>query len=481
MNVSIMKVQIQKPHRSSPKRKRGVPRRARDLVELAVNAGDPYSAAAVYDIASGAERQRLKALMFGTRRGALTLARWEHTPASVLQALAEFEDPAVKVRLNKNAGSTCPVLLKLYQEEGDRRLIRLIAGHQHAPAAILEQIAETDEDAEILKVVCTNPRASERVMRTMAARRPGAFDSAISVHPATPADVLEAIYSAGNSFVRAAIVSHSNCPQCVLDLAAQEQDATIQRHLAANARVAPAVLAGLACSSDVAVRRAAASNPILDADSALQLIQDEASAVRRAIAARQDLTPEMIACLASDPDHWVRQWIARNPMTPLDLLKKMSEESCAEVRRAVARNPACPQSLLKVLAGDINAWVRSAVAYQPNTTQGLLQTLVEDSDVDVLSGVAANPHSPQTLLQRLSRSAEADVRRGVILNPYATRRTLRPLLQDPYYLHRILLTRNAVLLDEDKWMLHDDPDDSVRFSAMRWFAGKVQADTGLIN
>lgn len=138
MNVSIMNARIEKSRSPSPTRRRGIPRRARDLVELAVNAGDSYSAAAVYDIASGAERQRLRALMFGARRGALTLARWEHTPASVLRALADFDDPAVKVRLDKNAGSTDPVLLKLYHGEDDRRLVRLIAGHQHAPVELLQ-------------------------------------------------------------------------------------------------------------------------------------------------------------------------------------------------------------------------------------------------------------------------------------------------------------------------------------------------------
>jgi hypothetical protein len=449
-----------------------IPDNAVDLVQLAIKAGDPYSAAAVYEVATGDDRKRLESLMFGERRNALMLARWEHTPASVLQGLSGLGDFAVRVKLDKNPGTTGPILSKLYRGERHAALIGLIAQHRHTPEEVLDQIAEMDEDLNILKAVCANPAASERVIRTIAARLPGTFDSEIATHPATPADMLEAIYPGSNDFVRAAIVSHASCPQRVLDEAANEKAVAIRRHLAANERIGEEFLERLAHSPDATVRRAAAANPALDVVSVQHLMRDEAISVRRAVAARGNLPPAAIECLAGDPDHWVRQRIARHPATPARLLKRLAQEDNVDVRRAVARNPACPRALLKKLAGDVNAWVRSAVAYQPNTTVVVLKMLAEDENLDVLSGVAANPRTPQSILRRLAQSAEADVRRGVILNPCARRKTLRPLLQDPYYLHRLLLTGNAVLHGKDKWTLHDDPDPSVRFSAMRWFAGK---------
>jgi hypothetical protein len=99
-----------------------------------------------------------------------------------------------------------------------------------------------------------------------------------------------------------------------------------------------------------------------------------------------------------------------------------------------------------------------------------LHGLSEDKAVDVLSGVANNPNSPQMLLKKLAGSTEADVRRGVILNKSATRLTLLPLLEDDYYLHRLMLVANSKLKDKDKWPLCFDPDLQVRFTAFRYFA-----------
>jgi hypothetical protein len=95
--------------------------------------------------------------------------------------------------------------------------------------------------------------------------------------------------------------------------------------------------------------------------------------------------------------------------------------------------------------------------------------LATDRDVDVLSGVAANSHTPKANLQVLSRHDEADVRRGVILNKAADRETLLPMLQDAYYLHRMLLVWNQQLTADDKWSLYDDPDENVRFVVFKWF------------
>jgi ethanolamine ammonia-lyase large subunit len=114
--------------------------------------------------------------------------------------------------------------------------------------------------------------------------------------------------------------------------------------------------------------------------------------------------------------------------------------------------------------------VRAAVAYQANANADLLVQLATDRDVDVLSGIAANSHTPKANLQILAQHAEADVRRGVILNKAADRETLLPMLQDAYYLHRMLLVWNKQLSKTDKWSLHDDPDENVRFAVFKWFA-----------
>jgi hypothetical protein len=57
----------------------------------------------------------------------------------------------------------------------------------------------------------------------------------------------------------------------------------------------------------------------------------------------------------------------------------------------------------------------------------------------------------------------------VILNKAADRETLLPMLQDAYYLHRMLLVWNQQLTVDDRWSLHDDPDENVRFAVFKWF------------
>jgi hypothetical protein len=99
----------------------------------------------------------------------------------------------------------------------------------------------------------------------------------------------------------------------------------------------------------------------------------------------------------------------------------------------------------------------------------LLVELASDADVDVLSGLASNQHTPKVMLQKLALHSDADVRRGVILNPAADRETLLPMLQDAYYLHRMMLVWSKQLSLADKWSLHDDPDENVRFAVFKWF------------
>lgn len=457
---------------------------------------DPYCVAAVYSIASSEQRKELEAVMFGKRRDALMLARWEHTPAAVLQALAQNiswnrdigsrdRDVAVAVRLDKNPGTPSQALSRLYAGEGNDRgknaaLTVLIAQHQHTPTNVLERIAQFDSDIESLKAVSRNPAAERHVLRVLLARMATSqmheiFDKNVAANPSTPADLLEHIYAEGDAYTRVAVIAHANCPQSVIERVLSDDDVPILvlRQLAGDKRLHQDVLAQLAGSADAAVRSGVAANPSLPKALVKWMLNDDSNAVRRAIAVRPDLTAASIKRLMTDADTWVRLWLGRNPVVSRTVLEKLSADAVGDVRRAVARNPRCPVKLLGVLAKDENAWVRSAVAYQNNAPKHLLVALAEDMDIDVLSGVAANAHTPQPILQKLAASPEADVRRGVILNRKATRTTLLPLLEDPYYLHRLMLAASPKLKAADKWLLCDDPDAKVRFAAFRWFATKL--------
>ena len=462
------------------------------LVRKAIETADIYSAAAVFDIANSNEQRKLECLMFSKRRNALLLARWEHTPASVLQALSENVlrssdnanvDTAILTRLEKNPNTPQRALSEQYESEKNTQkkstFTVLIAQHQHTPIQVLKRIAQHANDIESLKAVSRNVSANASILGVLVNRMPLTFDKYVAAHLSASADLLMLIHDRGDVYARAAVMRHENCPRSLIEHAECKDDLALiaLRQLAKDVRLSKKFLAKISASKDSAVRCGVASNLATPKTLVRQLLNDSSVAVRRAIASRNDLTIASIKVLMNDKDVWVRQWLARNLKLPCKLLKQLSLDAHVDVRRAVARNPHCPIELLDRLAKDESAWVRSAVAYQKRTPKRLLELLAEDAEVDVLSGVANNQHTPQKILQKLTLSAEADIRRGVILNANATRKTLLPLLEDSYYLHRLMLVTKPQLKEMDIWHLCDDPDFQVRFMAFRHFANKLQLNS----
>ena len=466
-----------------------------DLVRKAIETGDIYCAAAVYDIANNTERSELKYLMFSKRRNALLLARWEHTPVSVLLELSEdnlnasasasanHSDSAILIRLDKNPNTPAQALSQHYEYEKRTKqtlsLMVLVARHQHTPIGVLENIARFDSDVESLKALSRNASTNENILTTLVNRMPHTFDKNVAAHAAASANLLMLIYGRADVYTRATVIMHENCPLSLIKNAECDNNLPliVLRPLAKDLRLSPQFLIKLLANKDSVVRCGVASNLATPKVQVRQLLNDISVPVRRAIASRNDLTISSIKFLMNDKDAWVRQWLARNLRVPSKLLKQLSRDPHIDVRRAVARNPRCPVELLDVLAKDKSAWVRSAVAYHKRTPMRLMRLLAEDTDIDVLSGVANNQHTPQNILQKLALSVEADIRRGVILNINATRKTLLPLLEDSYYLHRLMLIARPQLKDQDIWHLCDDPDYQVRFMVFRHFANKLQLNS----
>ncbi len=317
-------------------------------------------------------------------------------------------------------------------------------------------------------------QALERVMFT---RRRDVLILASWEH--TPAAVLQALTTSEDASVKLRLAKH----QKVSNKSAVKEDASnvnITKYAlellkqAKDTSLPLAVLKTLAVDTHAAVRAKVAANTAFPAEDSAVFAQDESAAVRRALAARHDIDADIMRQLSVDSDDWVRQRLGRNPSLSLGIMQQLATDDVDEVRRAITRNKNCPIELLERLAKDRCAWVRAGVAYQVNASSDLMRELVADKDIDVLSGVASNPNTPASIQLSLAQHDDADVRRGVILNPKVERETLLPLLEDPYYLHRILLLGSSKLTASDKWSLHDDPDYRVRFLVFRWFADALK-------
>lgn len=452
-----------------------VPATLPELVQHVLAGDDFHAAVALYPVANSADRASLGARIFSTRRDVLMLARWEHTPAAVLEALSQLPHMPMARRVVRHRNTAGATLSQHYASHQDPALPGLLAQHPHAPQALLLRMASEEQDHVVLKCLVRNQQAPTAALELLHQRFPGSFDKELAMHPATSPAMLAAIYAAhsdtaGGALIRAAIIAHPHCPQACVQQAEHAHERPLLRAVAKHPALSVARIRKLASYPDNAVRAAIAAHPSLPPMLTMKLAQDASDAVRRTIASRPDLSADCMWQLAQDQDPWVRQWLARNPASSHDLLNKLALDIDEDVRRAVARNPRCPLMLLKKLAHDARSWVRSAVAYQATATSSMLARLAHDSAVDVLAGVAVNMHTPQPILRKLAHADDMDIRRGVILNSQATRNTLLPLLEDPYYLHRLMLVSCPQLSAQDKWGLRDDPDYRVRFTLYQWLA-----------
>jgi len=464
----------------------GTPNGRDALVAAALVNADVYSAAGAFGAAqlSSVNIEALSTILFAKRRDALRLARWEHSPAILLQAIGDHasSDHMMQARLMRNQNSPMADEIVEQPEVLDRSLLGLVAQHTQAPKALLIKLAIEDQDVMLLKAIARNPASDADVLSMLVKRAPIQLASEIVANPAASSEMLEMLYEQGDVYIKSAVLGHKNLvaspgfmAQVQVDSGLitgktalkSKQDQLFLRRQLAKFDLPTMLLKTLAQSEDSAVRTAVANNPAF-VDVKL-MISDAAPAVRRALAARADLSINQMQSLSVDKDVWVRVWLARNASIDRNTMLYLAQDEADEVRRGVARNRRCPLSLLEKFAVDDSAWVRSAVAYQANSNADLLVQLASDQDVDVLSGVAANSHTPKKIMRKLAGHADADVRRGVILNKAADRETLLPMLQDAYYLHRMLLVWNQQLTVDDKWSLHDDPDENVRFAVFKWF------------
>ncbi|NPT40426.1 hypothetical protein GNZ12_03670 [Paraburkholderia sp. 1N] len=439
----------------------------RELIGLALDADDVYGAAALYPYARAADRERLGARLFGTRRERLALAAFAFAPPAVLAQLAALaaaqHDETLKLRLARNPSTPDGALdvLAAAAQPVPVRLSQLLARHAHAPHALLASIAAHTDDVSVLHALCENVGVPSNLLTQLEQRGIAMLQRVLAIHLATDAQTLLRLWKTTRaSAVRAQVLRHPYCPDTLLHT--MPASVAERRSLALHPRAPANALVQLARDDDAAVRRATALNVNTPTGALIALCFDAQASVRRAVAVRDDIPLKVVDWLADDADAWVRRALARNPACPGLWLERFVKDSESEVRRAVSRHPRCPAHLLAMLADDAVPWVRAGVAYRDDLARAVLHRLTADQDIDVLSGVARNPATPQAQLARLAAHPVPDVRRGVILNRHASRRVLLRLRDEAYPLHRVLVFEHPNLTDADRWRMRFDPDSEAR-------------------
>lgn len=425
---------------------------------------DPYQVAAIYPWLSVSDRKDFEQIIFPHKRYPRLFAQAVFTPVSLLQRLAQESDALTLDKLAKNPQTSAAVLNQLAQHNQNRQRLTFIAKHPNASAELLDSL----DEVLLHQAICWNPNTGLSQLNRLLPTASLAECKAMAQNPQADAALLGALWqSHHNQYLHAEIAAHSHCPEDLLKAAIASDDPLLRRKAAANPQLSKAQVTLLLADSVAQVRAATLRH--LGARN-IQLINEPARRVRRELARRSGLDEQMIENLCVDEDNWVRRWVARNPLTPVNLLESLASDAELEVRRGVARNPLTPEVLCTQLADDSEPWVRAGIAIRPDLDPGIIEQLSTDDSVDVLAGLGRNPLAPASLLSKIAGHSDRDVRRSVILNKQAPLSVLQLLLEDPYPLNRALLCWHAAMSSVELWQLIEDPEPQVRFSAVQALA-----------
>lgn len=247
-------------------------------------------------------------------------------------------------------------------------------------------------------------------------------------------------------------------------------------------------------------RVAAARDRKTDAVVLFELASDPSAQVRAAVAARPDAPAEALRPLARDRDRDVREAVARNPATSQGNLLRLISDADRWVRWAVAANPAVDArirfvmskaqdkelrgllaemwplepDLAAVLIEDVSPEVRERLASH-TWDPAVIVALMTDRTVRVRKGLAVNPRTTAEQRHTLAEDSSPDVRAALVRALELDEDDLRSMLDDRSVEVRRSMATSAVVPEDIRRELENDPDEAVAEDARR-FHGSPAAD-----
>jgi hypothetical protein len=449
-----------------------------ELADWVIEKTDPYSALAIHPFVDNESRKKLERILFANSRLMYVFATVHYTPDSVLDILAAEFNEQLRIRVLKHPNTTARTLERVCRDGCSTKMTVLIAVHPNTPVNVLEEI-EWQGLKKVRAALCGNRNSPLSVINELLKNSSLQEKKLIARNPGLNVQVLEKLWNEGDEYLRAEVVAHSSCPESLIVKAIKSRHVIERQKLASNPVIGDVIRHRLLMDDEPRVRAAIVRNQEVSEDELQKLCDDPSEQVRRNEARRNGLSEPVIAQLARDDDIWVRRWLARNAATSKKDLEKLAIDEDENVRRSVARNTSCPRKLLSKLADDDSAWVRAGVALRSDISKETLLRLIDDQDIDVLSAIGRNPNTPVKVLKRIAKNSDHDVRRSVVLNEKVTAKVLELFIEDPYPLNRVILASRLKFNRQGVWQLANDPDDEVRFSAIRTFAMQMVKDNNM--
>ncbi len=223
---------------------------------------------------------------------------------------------AIDPLLQEEALPTSWILVIMRHDYLSRETHLLVARHPNTPAAALRRIADDS---------ITQPA--------------GELACALAMHPACPADVLQALATHEDASVRAAVARHASTPAPLLPQLLGDANADVRRAVQAHPH-APSELITLLRRSGIDPAYPSttdSSKPLTKAEQ--QRLCEAGPYIRERLAQASSTHPDILDRLTEDADTSVKCAAARNPNTPLPALRRLVKTSPLAVQQAVFSNP----------------------------------------------------------------------------------------------------------------------------------------------
>lgn len=370
-------------------------------------AGAEADLSGMAEAAPGSEMD-FAALLAAGVYGRQLAARHPQIDPTVLAHLAEDSDWRVRAAVAENPSAEGGLLAALADLDTFETRSR-IASHPHTPAAVLETLT-AEHDIRLRVAVAENPGASAALLGKLALDGSSAVREAVASHPGLDVQTRERLAAAGSSADLQAFVE----PDPDLDgevLAELATHGGWGQRLAARHPATPAdVLAQLITAGDPILRDLSRRHPACPA-SLMQLLREAGST-----ADLQGFEPSQTGLSAAsigllvELGSWARRLAARHPAATGDHLARLSQEPDGLVRLAVAKNAATPTAVADAMTADVSHDVRWAVVNRADVSASALKELLRDPIPMIRLAAVEHPRTPTAALQALRFDLDEDVR-----------------------------------------------------------------------
>jgi hypothetical protein len=243
----------------------------------------------------------------GNRQAA---AKDPQTPVTILEQLALYPIFTVRKEVATNPNASATALAKLIADPEDDRgyLVREVADHHHASAAVLSQIFSDRTNWSTRYGDCALSHY---------------LDPIIAHHRNTPVEILERLAEDGNSWARRVVAGNPNTPVEILEKLAKD-GLDIDRGYEGG------------CDE---VRAALASNPHTSDAIFARLASDKCDSVRIAVAGSLYAPESVLASLTNDPHLHVLRVLRDNPVFQADIQAAKNPDTSLEQLIALCHSP----------------------------------------------------------------------------------------------------------------------------------------------